>query len=135
MPNDETAAPVITYLKTLNIPANKFPVTGQDATTVGLQNVISGYQCGTVYKPIYVEAQAAAALALYLRAGKTPPKSLANGSSTDTVNHTTVPSVLLTPQWVTPNKVQSTVIKDQFVRAAELCTGAFAADCTKYGIK
>jgi D-xylose transport system substrate-binding protein len=135
MPNDETAAPVITYLKTLNIPANKFPVTGQDATTVGLQNVISGYQCGTVYKPIYVEAQAAAALALYLRAGKTPPKSLANGTSTDTVNHTSVPSVLLTPQWVTPDKVQSTVIKDQFVTAAELCTGAYAADCTKYGIK
>ena len=135
MPNDETAAPVITYLKTLNIPANKFPVTGQDATTVGLQNVISGYQCGTVYKPIYVEAQAAAALALYLRAGKTPPKSLANGSSTDTVNQTTVPSVLLTPQWVTPDKVQSTVIKDQFVTATELCSGAFAADCTKYGIK
>ena len=94
MPNDETAAPVITYLQTLNIPANKFPVTGQDATTVGLQNVISGYQCGTVYKPIYIEAQAAAALALYLRAGKTPPKSLANGTSTDTLNHTTVPSVV-----------------------------------------
>jgi D-xylose transport system substrate-binding protein len=135
MPNDETAAPVITYLQTLHIPANKFPVTGQDATTVGLQNVISGYQCGTVYKPIYVEAQAAAALALYLRAGKTPPKSLANGTSTDTVNHTTVPSVLLTPQWVTPSNVESTVIKDQFVTAAELCTGTFAADCTKYGIK
>jgi D-xylose transport system substrate-binding protein len=135
MPNDETAAPVITYLQTLHIPPNKFPVTGQDATTVGLQNVISGYQCGTVYKPIYVEAQAAAALALYLRAGKTPPKSLANGTSTDTVNHTTVPSVLLTPQWVTPTNVESTVIKDQFVTAAELCTGSFAADCTKYGIK
>jgi D-xylose transport system substrate-binding protein len=135
MPNDETAAPVITYLQTLHIPPNKFPVTGQDATTVGLQNVISGYQCGTVYKPIYVEAQAAAALALYLRAGKTPPKSLANGTSTDTVNHTTVPSVLLKPQWVTPTNVESTVIKDQFVTAAELCTGTFAADCTKYGIK
>ncbi|HEX3792862.1 MAG TPA: hypothetical protein VHV57_00025, partial [Acidimicrobiales bacterium] len=118
-----------------HIPPNKFPVTGQDATTVGLQNVISGYQCGTVYKPIYVEAQAAAALALYLRAGKTPPKSLANGTSTDTVNHTTVPSVLLKPQWVTPTNVESTVIKDQFVTAAELCTGTFAADCTKYGIK
>jgi D-xylose transport system substrate-binding protein len=135
MPNDETAAPVVTYLKTLNIPARKFPVTGQDATTVGLQNVISGYQCGTVYKPIYVEAQAAAALALYLRAGKTPPKGLVNGSSTDPQTNTKVASVLLKPQWVTPTNVESTVIKDQFVTVGELCTGAFAADCTKYGIK
>jgi D-xylose transport system substrate-binding protein len=135
MPNDETAAPVVTYLKTLNIPARKFPVTGQDATTVGLQNVISGYQCGTVYKPIYVEAQAAAALALYLRAGKAPPKGLVNGSSTDPQTSTKVASVLLKPQWVTPTNVESTVIKDQFVTVAELCTGSFAADCTKYGIK
>jgi hypothetical protein len=36
---------------------------------------------------------------------------------------------------VTPTNVESTVIKDQFVTAAELCTGTFAADCTKYGIK
>ncbi len=132
--NDETAAPIITYLKTLNIPANTFPTTGQDATTVGLQNVISGYQCGTVYKPIYVEAQAAAALALYLRAGKSPPKSLVNGSTSDTTGHIQVKSVLLQPEWVTPTNVESTVVKDHFVTAAELCAGAFAADCTKYGI-
>ena len=87
VPNDENAAPIITYLKTLNIPAKKFPVTGQDATLVGLQNVISGYQCGTVYKPIYLEAQAAAALALYLRAGKTAPAALVNGTTTDTTSH------------------------------------------------
>jgi D-xylose transport system substrate-binding protein len=135
VPNDDNAAPIITYLKTLNIPANKFPVTGQDASTVGLQNVISGYQCGTVYKPIYLEAQAAAALALYLRAGKTPPKGLVNGSTTDTQANTKVPSSLLTPQWVTPTNVESTVVKDQFVTASQICTGAFAADCTKYGIK
>ena len=84
VPNDENAAPIISYLKTLNIPAKKFPVTGQDATLVGVQNVISGYQCGTAYKPIYLEAQAAAALALYLRAGKTPPAGLVNGSVKDT---------------------------------------------------
>jgi D-xylose transport system substrate-binding protein len=135
VPNDDNAAPIITYLKTLNIPANKFPVTGQDASTVGLQNVISGYQCGTVYKPIYLEAQAAAALALYLRAGKTPPKGLVNGSTTDTQANTKVPSSLLTPQWVTPTNVESTVVKDNFVTASQICTGAFAADCTKYGIK
>jgi D-xylose transport system substrate-binding protein len=134
VPNDENAAPIITYLKTLNIPAQKFPVTGQDATLVGLQNIISGYQCGTVYKPIYEEAQAAAALALYLRAGKTPPASLVNGKTQDTTSNTSVPSTLLIPEWVTPSNVESTVIKDQFVTAAQLCAGAYAANCTTYGI-
>jgi len=73
MPNDENKRrPVVHYLKTKGIKAQTFPTTGQDATLTGLQNVISGYQCGTVYKPIYLEAQAAIALAMYLRAGVTP---------------------------------------------------------------
>ncbi len=134
VPNDENAAPIITYLQTKNIKADTFPVTGQDATLVGLQNILSGYQCGTVYKPIYVEAQAAAALALYLRAGKTPPSSLANGTTQDTVTKAQVASVLLHPEWVTPTNIQSTVIKDDFVTAAQLCTGAYAAECKTYGI-
>jgi len=134
VPNDENAAPIISYLKTLNIPAAKFPITGQDATLVGIQNVISSYQCGTVYKPIYLEAQAAAALALYLRASQTPPAALANGTTTDTVAHVQVKSVLLGPKWVTPANVESTVVKDGFVPATQICTGAYAADCTKYGV-
>ena len=84
IPNDETGAPIITYLQTLHIAPKTFPTTGQDATLTGLQNILSGYQCGTVYKPIYLEAQAAAALALYLRAGQTPPADLVNGTTEDT---------------------------------------------------
>ena len=71
IPNDETGAPIITYLQSHGVKPKTFPTTGQDATLTGLQNVLSGYQCGTVYKPIYLEAQAAVALAMYLRAGKT----------------------------------------------------------------
>jgi len=134
VPNDENAAPIITYLKTLNVPAKKFPVTGQDATLIGLQNIISGYQCGTVYKPIYLEAQAAAALALYLRAGKTAPAGLVNGTVKDTTSNTTVSSVLLGPEWVTPTNMEATVIKDNFVPAAQLCAGAYAAACKQFGI-
>jgi D-xylose transport system substrate-binding protein len=134
VPNDENAAPIITYLKTLNIPEKKFPVTGQDATLIGLQNIISNYQCGTVYKPIYLEAQAAAALALYLRAGKTAPAGLVNGKVNDTTTNTPVASVLLGPEWVTPTNMQSTVIADNFVTAAQLCAGTYASDCKTYGI-
>jgi D-xylose transport system substrate-binding protein len=134
VPNDENAAPIITYLKTLNIAAQTFPVTGQDATLVGLQNIISGFQCGTVYKPIYVEAQAAAALALYLRAGKTAPSGLVNGKTPDTTSKVSVASTLLVPLWVTPSNIESTVVKDQFVTAAALCAAPFTANCTTYGI-
>jgi D-xylose transport system substrate-binding protein len=133
-PNDANAAPIIHYLQTLHVKAQTFPVTGQDASTVGLQNVLSGYQCGTVYKPIYLEAEAAAAVAMYVRAGKTPPASLVNSTTNDSKTSTAVPSVLLTPKWVTTSNMASTVIADQFVKAAQLCVGSFAAACKTAGI-
>jgi len=134
IPNDENAAPIITYLKTHGVKAKTFPTTGQDATLTGLQNILTGYQCGTVYKPIYLEAEGATALAMYLRAGKTPPASLVNGATQDTTSHVSVPSILETPIWVTPANMDSTVIKDKFVPAAQLCTGAAAAGCKAAGI-
>src|SRR5260370_6283621 len=93
MPNDANAAPIIHYLQTRHVKAMTFPLTGQDASLAGLQNVISGYQCGTVYKPIYLEAQAAVALAMCLRAGVTPPAALVNKSVQSTKTNTAVPSV------------------------------------------
>jgi len=134
MPNDENGAPIIHYLQTRHVKPDTFPVTGQDATLTGIQNIISGYQCGTVYKPIYLEAQAAVALAMYLRAGVTPPSSLVNGQAKDVDTGTEVPSILLTPEWVTGPTIQSTVVKDGFVPASQICAGSFASDCTKYGI-
>jgi D-xylose transport system substrate-binding protein len=133
-PNDENAAPIIHYLQTQGVKAKTFPVTGQDATLVGLQNILSGYQCGTVYKPIYLEAQAAVALAMYVRAGKTPPASLVNNTTEDSQEHVAVKSVLLTPEWVTTSNMNSTVIADQFVPAQQLCVGSYAAECTAAGI-
>jgi D-xylose transport system substrate-binding protein len=134
IPNDETGAPILTYLKTHGVKPNTFPTTGQDATLTGLQNVLAGYQCGTVYKPIYKEAQAAAALAVYLRAGKTPPASLLNGTTQDINEKKAVPSVLLQPEWVTPDNLNATVIKDNFVPASQLCKGSYVAACKKAGI-
>jgi len=134
IPNDENGAPIIGYLKTQGIKAHTFPTTGQDATLVGLQNIISGYQCGTVYKPVYQEAQATIALAAFLRAGMTPPAALLNGKTLDPTTHKDVPSVLLTPEWVTPTNMQSTIIADKFVPVSQLCAKSFKADCSKYGI-
>jgi D-xylose transport system substrate-binding protein len=134
IPNDENAAPIITYLKTHGVKPRTFPTTGQDATLTGLQNILTGYQCGTVYKPIYLEAQAAAALAMYIRAGKTPPSGLVNGATQDTKSSTSVPSVLETPIWVTPANMNSTIVKDKFVPTKQLCSGAAAAGCKAAGI-
>ena len=71
---------------------------------------------------------------MYLRAHVTPPKGLINGQSNDSVSNVEVPSILETPEWVTPTNIEATIIKDKFVPAAQLCAGSFAADCTKYGI-
>jgi len=134
-PNDDSANAVISVLKKNNIPAKKFPTTGQDASPPGLQNVLTGYQCGTVYKPIYLEAQAAAALALYLRAGVTPPATLANATTMDSVLKQAIKSVYTTPLWVTPANMAATVVKDGAVKVSALCAGAIASACTAAGIK
>lgn len=132
-PNDDNANAVISYLRTLNVPPETFPTTGQDATLQGLQNVLAGYQCGTVYKSIKLEAQAAAALALFLRAGLEPPAGLVNGVTPDSEGGVDVPSVLLTPTWVTPENMAETVVADGFVSADELCAG-FEEECAAAGI-
>jgi D-xylose transport system substrate-binding protein len=134
IPNDENGAPIIHFLQGQGVKANTFPITGQDATLTGLQNILTGYQCGTVYKPIYLEAEAAAALAIYIRAGQTPPSSLVNSTTQDTQAKTSVPSVLLSPTWVTTANMNSTVIADKFVPAAQLCKGTAAAGCKTAGI-
>ncbi len=140
-PNDETAAPIINYLIQKGIKPYTFPATGQDATLPALQAILAGYQCGTVYKPVYLEAQAAVALATYLRAGMKPPKTLVNGTTADINEHNKpVPSALLTPMWVTKANMKTTVVKDNFVPKSQICSGTFdgkvkmAAACKAAGI-
>ena len=41
----------------------------------------------------------------------------------DTQEKKAVPSVLLTPQWVTTKNMNATIIKDKFVPANQLCAG------------
>jgi D-xylose transport system substrate-binding protein len=134
--NDGLAGAVITVLKGAGVPAKKIPTTGQDATLQGMEYVLQGFQCGSVYKPVYLEAQAAVALATYLRAGQAPPAALLNGSTTDPTNAaTTEPAVLLTPVWVNAANMEATVITDKFVAVADLCNAVGAAVCTAAGIK
>src|SRR5260370_33708579 len=100
--NDGLGGAVIQVLKAQKVPSKKIPTTGQDATLSGMVNVLQGYQCGSVYKPIYLEAQDAVALATVLRAGKTPPSALLNSTTTPPsgVTGTQQPASLLVPVWV-----------------------------------
>jgi D-xylose transport system substrate-binding protein len=134
VPNDDNANAVISYLKTLKVPPKTFPTTGQDATLTGLQNVLAGYQCGTVYKAIYLEAQAAAALAVYLASGTEPPAALVNGKTPDSTGKVDVASILLTPIWVTAANMNQTVVTDGFVDKAKLCAADLAEQCKAAGI-
>ena len=134
--NDGLANAVITVLKTRNVKAKSIPTTGQDATLDGMVNVLTGYQCGSVYKAVYLEAQDAVALATVLRAGATPPAGLVNGTTAPPsgVTGNSQPASLLVPIWVNAANMESTVIKDKFVDVATLCSKAGAAVCTAAGI-
>ena len=134
--NDGLGNAVITVLKNKGVAAQKIPTTGQDATLQGMINVLQGFQCGSVYKPIYLEAQAAVALATILRAGQAPPSSLVN-CTTEPPNGaagSSQPAVLLTPTWVDSNNMAATVIKDSFVQASALCSAVGAAVCQAHNI-
>jgi D-xylose transport system substrate-binding protein len=115
--------------------AGKIPVTGQDATDEGLQRVLLGTQCMTVYKAIKKEADAASALAIALIQGDTAKAdSLATGKTADSVTGKDVPSVLLVPQGITAETVKD-VVADGFTTAANLCvTDELKAACAEYGV-
>jgi D-xylose transport system substrate-binding protein len=134
--NDGLGNAVIQVLKNSGVKANTVPTTGQDATLAGMANVLTGYQCGSVYKAVYLEAQDAVALATVLRAGQTPPSALVNGTTSPPsgVSGNQQPASLLTPIWVDKTNMANTVIKDKFVKAAALCGQVGASVCTANGI-
>ena len=128
--NDGLANSVIGVLERNNR-AGEVPVTGQDATVEGLQNILAGNQCMTVYKSIREEANALADLAVALLNGE---EGETNGEVEDTEGGRTVPAVLLEPQSIFRDNV-SDVVEDDFVTADELCTGEFADACSELGIE
>jgi D-xylose transport system substrate-binding protein len=132
--NDTMAGGIIARMKD-NGTAGTVPVTGQDASTEGLQNVLAGNQCGTVYKNTNLEAKTASDLAIALINGDTDAAdALATGSVKDTETGKDVASALAVPVWVTADKVQS-VIDDGFAKAADICVDEFKKACEEAGIK
>lgn len=110
--NDGTAGGVIHALQAIG---KTIPVSGQDAEITGLKRILAGSQTMTVYKPIQVIAEDAAAIAM--KAGKNEKID-----TTATVNNgkIDVPSILLDPVAVTKSNIDETVIKDKFITEDEL---------------
>jgi len=125
--NDGLGNAAIAVLKKNHL---QLPVTGQDASLQGLQNILNGDQCMTVYKAVKKEADAASASAIALLQGGQPQTT---GTVKDTQSGKDVPSVLATPVAIFKDNVKD-VIADGYVTKADLCAGAYAAECASAGI-
>ena len=131
--NDTMAGGIVASLKRNGL-AGKVPVTGQDASVEGLQRVLAGTQCMTVYKNTALEADLASKLAIALIKGdKSGADALATGTVPDTVAKKDVKSALATPEAIYQDSVKK-VVSDGFQKASDVCTAAVAAACKKYGV-
>lgn len=122
--NDGLASSVIAALKSQSL--GPLPLSGQDATVAGIQNILAGWQTMTVYKPIHLEAAAAAAAAIALLRGE-DVSSLTN----DTISNgqSEIPYIKLEPIAVTAENIAETVIADGFRTWDEICVGEYAQYC------
>ena len=120
--NDTNAAGVIQILDKNGLVV---PVSGQDASIAGLQNVLLGKQWATVYKPVKLEADAAIETAIALLNGETPEADLELDDGT--------PFITVAPVYIRPDNVKD-VVDAGDASAAELCLGDVAAKCTELGI-
>jgi D-xylose transport system substrate-binding protein len=126
--NDGLGNAAISALKARKL--KQIPVTGQDATLQGIQNIVNGDQCMTVYKAIQKEADAAAKLATTLAKGQTPTGITA---SVDNGNKK-VPAVLLQPVAVTKDNIKQYIGQADFPKQAQICAGNLAAKCKAIGL-
>jgi D-xylose transport system substrate-binding protein len=136
--NDNLATQTINAVEAAGI--GPIPVSGQDATAAGIQQIVLGNQTMTVYKPIQAEADVAAKAALALCAGEDPTAiesdfdfesigiKAEDGKPSDTpTGEGIVPYLALTPIGVTVDNIADTVIKDGFRTVDEICTGDAAS--------
>lgn len=113
--NDALAQGVIKALQEYGL-AGQVLVSGQDAETVAIQNIMAGYQTMTVYKPIEAIAFNAANLAT----------KLGRGDPINEAIHTTyngqkmVPSILLEAMVVNRDNINMTVVADGYLKRHNL---------------
>jgi D-xylose transport system substrate-binding protein len=132
--NDNLATQTINALEAAGV--GPVPLSGQDATAAGIQQIVLGQQTMTVYKPIQAEADVAAKAALALCADEDPTAvesefdfnsigiQAEDGKPTETTSgEGVVPYLALTPIGVTEENIMDTVVADEFLTIEEICTG------------
>ena len=120
--NDFNAASVISVL---DKNGKKVPVSGQDASPPGLQNILLGKQVATVYKPFQLEAQASVDLAMKLLNGEKPPAPTTAADGTPFIPQTPV---------VVDAKNMKVVFDDGNAKISDVCTKEVADACKKAGL-
>jgi D-xylose transport system substrate-binding protein len=137
--NDGLANSAINALDAAGLDTTKIPISGQDATAAGIQNILLGKQTMTVYKPIEAEAKVAADVAIALLKGQDVSSvqsdfdyeligiKAEDGTPTDSATGDgVVPYFALVPIGVTADNIADTVIADNFRTLEEICTGDVA---------
>jgi D-xylose transport system substrate-binding protein len=122
--NDGLASSVIAALKSQEL--GPLPLSGQDATVAGIQNILAGWQTMTVYKPIHLEVAAVANAAIALLHNED-----ISTLTTNTINNgqADIPYIKLAPIAVTADNIAETVIADGFRTWEEICVGEYAQYC------
>jgi len=128
--NDGMANAVIQDLKNLGI-AGKVAVSGQDASAVGLQNILSGYQSFSIYKAAKGEAQPSVDLADQIIKGDV---TMTFTTTVDPTNNEKIKSILETPVVITKSNIDLP-IKGGDDKLSDVCTTAFASACAAAGLQ
>jgi D-xylose transport system substrate-binding protein len=119
--NDNIAGAVVATLKAKGL--DPIPLSGQDATVQGVQNIISGWQTNTVYKYVPDEANAAAAAAVALLRGKKPKVNTTrpNGSKKE-------PTFVIPVTSITKANY-TRLFTDKFLKRSDVCSGEYKQYC------
>jgi D-xylose transport system substrate-binding protein len=120
--NDGIANAVVVALKAHKL--NPIPLSGQDASTQGVQNIISGWQTMTVFKDVRKLATLAAKAAIAIVKGQKVPT---NGT-VKTKGRSVEPSYLIPPQSITKANYKL-LFTGGFLKKGDVCNGEFATFC------
>jgi D-xylose transport system substrate-binding protein len=119
--NDNIAGAVVATLKAKGL--DPLPLSGQDATVQGVQNIISGWQTNTVYKYVPAEANAAAAAAVALFKGKKPPSNSTRPNGKKKQLAYVIPVISIT------KANYKRLFTDKFLKRSDVCSGEYAQYC------
>ena len=120
--NDGLANAVVVALKAHKL--HPVPLSGQDATTQGVQNIISGWQTATVFKDVRKLATATANAAIKIVKGQKPPTT----GFVTTKGRSKEPAYLIPPQSITKANYKL-LFTGGFLKKGDVCNGTYAKYC------